>query len=300
MTMPNFFIIGAAKAGTTSLAYYLNQHPQIHISPIKEPNFFAFENENVKFQGIGDDEVINRHSINNLRDYQAHFSPDKNVVAVGDASTIYLYSQKAALNIKGYVPQAKLIVLLRHPVDRAYSNFLHAVRDNREPIINFSQALHLESIRMSNNWGPLWQYKFRSFYYTHLKFYFSHFSPCQLRVYLYKDFVQNPLGILKDIFFWFNIDQEYSPDTSFRLNVSGVPRFRLVNRLLSNYGNWQRFIVPFISPVVRKKLSSKLKALNLKKPKLSQDIRTQLLDEYREDTLNVQQLTQMDLSYWLT
>ena len=95
MVMPNFLIIGAAKAGTTSLYEYLKQHPQIWMSPIKETNFFALEGETLGFRGPGDHNYINNFSITKIESYLKLFQGVENQTAIGEASPLYLYSPKA-------------------------------------------------------------------------------------------------------------------------------------------------------------------------------------------------------------
>ena len=141
MVMPNFLVIGAAKAGTTSVYEYLKQHPQIWMSPLKETNFFALEGETLNFRGPGDQDYINRFSITKIEDYLNLFQGVSNQVAIGEVSPLYLYSLKAPERIRHYTPDTKIIIILRNPVDRAYSSFLHLIRDGREQIRNFAQAL---------------------------------------------------------------------------------------------------------------------------------------------------------------
>ena len=95
MVMPNFLVIGAAKAGTTSVYEYLKQHPQIWMSPLKETNFFALEGETLNFRGPGDQDYINRFSITKIEDYLNLFQGVSNQVAIGEVSPLYLYSPKA-------------------------------------------------------------------------------------------------------------------------------------------------------------------------------------------------------------
>jgi len=161
MNMPNFLIIGAPKSGTTSLAQYLGQHPEVYISPKKEPYFFAFENEQVDFLGPGiqgKDHIINSAVVVDLEEYRRLFQGVSNEVAIGEASTLYLSFPKAAERIKYHIPDVKLIAILRDPADRAYSGFMHSLRDNCEPIADFAQALAAEEERIKLNWGPLWRY----------------------------------------------------------------------------------------------------------------------------------------------
>src|SRR3712207_3472590 len=111
MTLPNFFILGAAKAGTTALYHYLKQHPQVYMSPIKETNFFALMGEPVDFCGPGDRDYIGRFSITDLEGYHGQFRDAAGAAAVGDASPLYLYSPKAPWRIREFVPDARLIAI---------------------------------------------------------------------------------------------------------------------------------------------------------------------------------------------
>ena len=184
--MPNFLIIGAAKSGTSAIYHYLKQHPQIYMSPIKEPYFFAFEGEKLNFQGPG--LTINESSIKEIESYRNLFQGVSDEVAIGEASTLYLYIPKAPTLIKQYVPNIKLIAILRNPVDRAYSSFMHLIRDQQEPITDFAQALKAEESRIQNNWGFLWRYQDIGFYSVQLKRYFEKFDRSQIKVYLYDYF----------------------------------------------------------------------------------------------------------------
>ena len=178
MAMPNFILFGAGRSGTTSLYHYLKQHPQIYLSPTKEPRFFAFEGRALSFQGPGDEERINKSSTTDLKSYQAHFDGVRNEKAIGEGSVSYLYYARAAERIRYHIPTAKLIALLRHPADRAYSNFLSL--QELEPAKNFAQALQEESSRVRSNWGHVWHYARRGYYYAQLKPYFDTFDRGQI------------------------------------------------------------------------------------------------------------------------
>src|SRR5690348_12453358 len=112
MTLPNFIVIGPPKTGTTSLNSYLKQHPQIFMCPIKEPGFFMLEGE-----PLASDRPAGGYSITNLADYQKLFEGVKKQTAIGEASTQYFYSQKAATRISHYVPGARLVTILRDPAE---------------------------------------------------------------------------------------------------------------------------------------------------------------------------------------
>src|SRR5688500_285356 len=129
-----------------------------------------------------------------LADYQALFEGVTDEKAIGEASASYLYSPKAPGLTKGSVPDAKFIATLRNPADRAYSNFLHCVRSGRESIVDFAEALRAEEGRIRDNWGPLWHYKRKGFYYAQVRRYLDTFGRDQFRVWLYEDLRAEQIG----------------------------------------------------------------------------------------------------------
>ena len=143
--LPNFFIIGVPKAGTTSLFHYLDQHPQIYLSPIKEPTFFAASDllsgglrEHVVRRMERDRSSLQAHLngpmserfhdrlVSEWADYLQLFRNVQSETATGEASASYFYLPSAARAIRACVPDAKLIVILRHPAERAFSQYLAA------------------------------------------------------------------------------------------------------------------------------------------------------------------------------
>lgn len=301
MTMPNFLMIGAPKAGTSSIYYYLKQHPQIYMSPEKEPHFFALENQNVEFKGPGDQQRF-RNAVTRLEDYQKLFESVSGEIAIGEASTTYLSSATAANRIKHYLPHAKLIAILRNPVDAAYASFLHLIRDGDETITNFAMALQAEENRFAQNWEGIWHYKRRGFYYAQIKRYFELFEKEQLRIYRYEDFKANSTRVLQDIFQFLEVDDQFTPDQSAQYNVSGMPKSSTLNQLLVKPNPLKSVVTSLLPQKTRGYLSNRLKDWNFnqyQKPQLSLAVRQSLLKEYREDILKLQDLTKLNLSEWL-
>jgi hypothetical protein len=294
MVMPNFLLIGAAKAGTTALHGYLSQHPQVYMSPVKEPHFFALEGETVDYRGPGD-RAAHHATVTTLEAYQHLFDGVTNEVAIGEASTSYLYIPKAADRIKHHLPDVKLIAILRHPVDRAYASFLHLVRDNHEPLTDFSQAIAAEEQRIQDNWMPLWHYKQRGFYYSQIKRYFDLFDASQIKIYLYEDLSKNSAELSKDIFRFVGVDDTFIPDTSNRPNASGVPKNRALNAFLSS----QNPLKTVLRPLIPAKMRQDIRQKNLAKPEIAAEMYEDLLNLYREDICKLQDLIQRDLSGWL-
>lgn len=298
MPLPNFLIIGVAKAGTTSLHYYLKQHPQIYMSSLKEPKFFAFEGEELDFQGPAKDN-IRKNSVTTLEEYQQLFEGVTEEIAIGEASPIYFEHPKAAHNIKHHIPEVKLVVVLRHPAERAFSAFSHLVREGYETL-SFEEALQKEEDRINQKWIPLFYYKQIGFYYIHLKRYFDIFDREQIQVYLYEDLQDNCNSLLQNIYNFIGVDNSLIPDLS-RKNISGIPRSRLLYNLFAKENIIKSALKPMFSNQIRKKIYSVVTTKTLKpKPKLSLTTKSNLIEVYKEDILRLQDLIDRDLSSWLS
>jgi hypothetical protein len=291
MTMPNFLIIGAMKSGTTALYYYLEQHPEIYMSPVKEPNFFSSQEQ----ENAAD-------AVTNIGTYQHLFRGGSGKKALGEASHSYLYEPRAAAEIKRYVPEAKLIAILRNPIDRAYSHFLHMVRTGMEPLDDFAQALREEEVRIHKE-RTFQDYIGRGLYYQQLKRYFRTFPQEQVRVYLYEDLSGAPISTVQDAFRFLKVDDSFVPDVSLRRNVSGQPKYKTLDGLLRRQSRIKHAAKIYLPARMRWRLSKTfddLKTRNLAEPPPVQSkVRRHLIGVYREDILKVQELIHRDLSGWL-
>jgi hypothetical protein len=297
MTMPNFLLIGAMKAGTTAFYQHLDQHPQVYMSPFKEPNFFAFEGEKLDFRAPSDIEGLNRYAVTEIEEYRALFDGVSGEKAVGEASHWYMYKAEASERIKHHIPEARLIAVLRDPAERAYSEFLHFVRDGDEPITDFAEALRQEKARIRANW-TMGLYVDRGYYYTQLKRYFDRFDRDQIRIYLYEDLRDDPEFVMRETFRFLKVDDTFVPDTSIRPNVSGVPKNKALHVLLNGSRRAKAVFEPIL-PAGAIRYAKDLRSRNLVKPQMPPETRRQLVATYREEILNLQDLIQRDLSSWL-
>lgn len=305
--MPNFLIIGSTKSGTTSLYHYLRQHPDIYMSPVKEPHFFACAGGGMlEPRGPGDQTFVQQNVVRELSDYQELFAKASDEAARGEASAMYLYYPHAAANIRRHVSDIKLIAILRHPVDRAYSSFLHLRRDNREIHEDFAEALRAEEARIDEQWLPLWHYRRMGFYHEQLKRYFACFPKQQLRIYLYEDFKERPAEVIQDIFGFLGVDDGFAPDTALRHNVSGLPESGMIRRsydLVVGSSKVKSALKTVLPPGLRQSLKGRVKTRlqmhHLSKPPLASALRSELTTIYREDILKVQELIDRDLTAWL-
>ena len=300
MTLPNFLIIGSAKAGTTSLYVYLMQHPEIYMSPVKETHFFSFDNESKMTKGPGDPIY---KAITDVNDYQALFNDVRDEKAIGEASTSYLYRPEAPGRILEMLPEVKLIAILRNPVDRAFSAYMHVVRDERETAENFEKALALEESRKAANWDPIWHFTSVGHYYEQLERYFKVFKRDQIKIYLYEDLNLNKDNLLKDIFNFLGVNPDFSPESSVRYNVTGKQKsqlfYKTTNWLFSTPNPVRWVSRQVFSDIHRGNFANWVRQRNLTKYSLSPETRIKLIKNYTTEILQLQDLLDRDLTMWL-
>ena len=301
MTLPNFLIIGAAKSGTTSLYHYLKQHPQLFVSERKESNYFTFShNKAPDFNWWGHKPASLFLPVASLEEYQSQFADNQAKVAIGEASPMYLYSPYAASRIKSTLPNAKLIVIFRHPVDRAFSHYAHLRRDGREPIVDFYKAIQAESQRRQENW--VWDYFYTdmSMYYEQLKRFTSLFPPSQIKIVLFDDLLANGNETMSSIANFLEVDSDFTFDTEIRHNISGIPRNAPLHTFLTS-PNLLKEVSRYLLPrKIRQRFASFLWHKNLDSLTLPADARQKLMPFFYEDLLKLQPLIQRDLTDWLT
>jgi DNA-binding TFAR19-related protein (PDSD5 family) len=267
------------------------------MSTPKELRFFPFENQQPAFRGPGDD-IDAATMITDLGDYRACFAAGADYPARGESSPLYLYYMQSAARIRHYIPDAKLIAILRHPADRAYSQFLMKKRDGREQL-SFGEALAAEGQRIADGWSHHWHYRQRGFYAAQLKSYFDLFDEKQLRVYLYEDYVTDPGGFMQDIFRFLNVDETFAPDMSVRHNESKIPRNRALQVYLLEPRATKNLLKQFVPAKLSRRIGDRLRRLNLTKPPFPVELRRQLTEVYREDIIQLQDMLRRDLSHWL-
>ncbi len=283
-TLPDFLVIGAAKAGTSAIYRYMSQHPQIFM-PAKEIRFFAYDGgaeAQDRMERFGNDHF----AIRTLDDYQALFRGADPSLAWGENSPIYLESQSAPHRIREHVPNVKLIASLRNPVHRAFSGYVMQVRSGRE---------HRE---MHESFDESAHHVQASFYYPQVKRYVDLFPRDQLMLFRYEDFSRGNLAILQDIFAFLEVDPTFEPSLKERHNVSSYPRSKFFNSLIEN--RLTRNVLRPALPGWARNMARWAKTRNLgDAPSIPPEIHHKLLSIYREDILRLQDLAGLDLSSWL-
>lgn len=299
MNVPDFLIIGAARSGTTALCNSLQQHPQIYFSPLKEPHFLAFCGQPMNFAGPGDDVLMNSVTVTDFEEYRRLFDGVRKETAVGEGSvsTLY-YPQPAIENIRQYTPDARLIVLLRNPIQRAYSSFLYMTAHGYEPLADFEQALDQEQRRIDDNWHHIWHYTKLGFYTQQVSAFREAFGPDRVKVLLFEDIKSDAQGAMQELYSYLDVDPEFTADTSVEVNRSGVPRSRVLQHVLYRVNERQK-LKQMVKAVVPLRTREWVRRVNLTRPEMPASARERLHEVFRDEIGSLQQLLNRDLSRWL-
>jgi hypothetical protein len=197
--LPNLFVIGAPKCGTTSLDRYLDQHPSIAMSAVKEPKFYMSEGVRPRHTGPGDERACARYVVDREA-YESLFRyPDAEPSYAGESSPYYLWYPDAPERIKKEVPEARMVAVLREPVARAYSNWADLKEQGREKL-DFARAFAAEDKRWAEGWEPFWLYRSLGMYGEQLARWLSLFPREQMKIVLSEDLAATPQEVVSDIY----------------------------------------------------------------------------------------------------
>jgi hypothetical protein len=239
-TLPNFFIAGAPKSGTTSLYHYLGQHPEIYTSPIKEPNYFASEirlgqfSERLRPRAEQDVAPLRAYLNGPMRekrfggvvtewsDYLKLFRKAEGRKAIGEASVCYLWSESAAENIRRGIPDARIILILRNPVEMAFSMYVHTLRSGAIQC-SFREAIEMGLEQRGGPIDVMHPFLDMGFYHQQVERYLETFPEERIAIYWYDEYNAEPAWILADIFRFLKVDEPFRPDISKRYLEGGVP-----------------------------------------------------------------------------
>lgn len=296
---PNLFIIGAQKSGTSALAGWLGQHREVCMSFPKEPGYLAFGEAGYTFlDGYGREGLGSKYVVKNHADYLALFggaTPQQHVL--GDASTWYLVTSGMARKLAEYNPDARIIVVLRNPVERAYSAWCHARRDNIEPCEDFAAAMALEKERGEPE--HLLRYRRMGLYSEDLKSYQAEFHSNQMLVMFYDDMRTDPAAFWRKVCAFLKIDPKIEPLFERRYNRSGAPRSQSLQGILRNH-KLKKVLRAIIPHRLGLRIKERLDNFNLRDfPEMDEQVRAELQDYYREDIEELSRMTNRNLEAWL-
>ncbi len=282
---PNFFIVGAPRCGTTSLYEYLNQTPGVFMSPIKEPNYFCVSvNPNIKLSQV----------IRDKKKYLNLFKHVKDEIAIGEASVPYLWDPKAPLSIHEAVPDARIIMILRDPVERALSHYLLLVGLGSENL-SFSDAIRKAIKAKPDYSGRIIE---TGLYFEQVKRYEKIFGLDQIKIIIFEEFVADTWNSVKDVLRFLGVKNDPPGSINEVHNVFTLPRGKLATKIITNPA--LRNVVRIAFPRSSRKSLRKIFTTKSPKPKMLPQDRKFLEDVYRNDVIKLEKFLGRSLPWSVT
>ena len=298
--LPNFFLVGAAKSGTTSLYNYLKQHPEIFMPSLKEPKYISSSAKTFPHTGPGDI-YADRRMVMKWDDYKDIYQDALNEKAIGDASIDNLYYYHVAIpNIRKICAKPKILIILRNPVDRAFSAYSHMVKLNREKF-SFETGIKKEKERKEQNYEFIWHYTGLGFYYKQVKAYIDEFGSNSVKILLYENLKNDSLDTIQKLYNFLEVDENFTPDITRKYNISKIPKSGRFQNLISKENLLKRILRPFFLSIIgfnnTENLVNYIEKINIKT--INPLTRRNLTELFREDIINLQELIDRDLSDWI-
>ena len=289
--LPDFVIIGAARCGTTSLYAYLREHPQVFMSSEKETDYFSLGD-------LPSDEVPALAApwrAKTRAEYEAFFRDAGDAHAVGEASPTYLFYPRSAERLRHAIPDAKLICVLRDPVERAYSHFALARKMGFETETDFEAAVAREDERWRTDRSMRFTYARASFYRDGLAEFFARFPRERILVLRFEDLSSDTAGTMRRVHAFVGVDPEFVADVAVRHNRSMLPKSGLVREAFGRPFRVRRFLQRHLPP----RLVTRLGNLIMRPPPgLAKDVRARLLPRFVDDVRRLETLLDLDLAAW--
>lgn len=276
---PNFFILGAAKSATTSLYFYLKQHPDVFMCPGKEPNFFS--------EGF--------QTVSNPVDYYRLYDGVEGQSAIGEASHAYLTNPSSARLLKTLYPRARFVVVLRDPVDRAYSLYHHMRRRGLEPLGTFEAALAAEEGRFADEafrrTCPHYLYNFlyvrSGLYGEQLERFFALFEPAQFFICTFNDVTRRHAATMAKLYAFLGVDPGFVPALAVHNQGGKTDRFPWLHHTLEHVIKPRRPLYPAYRILNRVFRPGRLVPI----PPLAPATRDALAQRFRDDQALLRRLT---------
>jgi hypothetical protein len=297
MKIVDFFIVGAPKGGTTAMYTYLKSHPGVFFPERKEPHFF------------GSDLEFHDHSRISFDEYAGLFSDAKVGQKLGDASVFYLLSKTAAQEVKAYNANAKIVIMLRNPVDVMHSFHSQRLFNGTEDVESFAEAIAAETERRSGKRLPPRIGLRQGLYYRdvvnfgdQVERYFDAFGRDAVHIILYDDFVADLMGCYKRLCAFLEIDTNRQPVFE-AVNSNKVIRFPWLRDMMKDNPKALSFAWRILLPTagLRKAARDTAKRMNMvTKPRtpIAPDVRSQLVSELSPSVAKLEQLLDRDLHHW--
>ena len=302
MTLPDFLVIGAPKSGTTALHVALAGHPELFMSPVKEPKFFLTDGPPPRRGGGPGDVQTYREHIWRRDDYEALFAAAPPGTLRGESTPFYLYDHRAQQQIRAQIPGARMIAVLRDPVERAHSNWTHLWSAGLDPVGDFPAACAAEDRRIAAGWAPFWHYTHLGRYGEQLERLFRLFPREQVLVLRYRDLVGSPALALDAICTFLGVRPgiiSQVPRENVTAHPEGSPSHRAVSLVLRGAATAGRHLPGTTGTALTQPLERFLQRSTRPRQPLTWEQRQRVLGYVEDDFRLLEQLTEMDFGDWV-
>lgn len=299
---PDFFLIGAPKAGTSALHRALTAHPQLFLSKVKEPKYYMCgDSPPPAYKGPGDAHS-NQEWIWQRERYLDLFAARPAGTLAGESTPFYLYNRDARRRIAVDRPAARLIAVLRDPVDRAYSNWMHLWMDGLEPEADILNAVAKEERRLNRGWAPFWHYRGLGMYGRQVKDLYDHFPAEQVLLLRYRSLIDDPDGTLDRVTDFLGVDRLDAPEIpadNSRPFVRDSPRTRALGTVIRLGAKAGQFAPPHLWRQASRPLIHRLhNGGDPNRPALTVAQRAELLEPFLPDIELLEQVTGESFEDW--
>ena len=307
--------MGAPRSGTTSLSQYLNQHPQVRMSSRKEPAYFHFvdttsqpdfpllarthghdllaESEENYYRAQG-------MAITDPNKYSELWSHESTPIFKGEATPTYLFDPVAMTSIRESITSCKGLVILRNPIERAYSEYLQHLGKGFEKAGTFAEALSLEPVDVDDFWWGSRSYVRSGLYVDHVLRAFDLFGKENILVLLTDDLANDPHGTLREIATFLDIDSEFEFDTSTKHNPAHVPIPDLAVRVARSQGPLRTMARRVLPDAIRSKLWRRVMWRGEAQiPEFDSETRSSLTSLFSPSVSRLAKVIDRDLSPWI-
>jgi hypothetical protein len=300
--LPDFLLIGAPKAGTSALHAALTTHPELFLSRVKEPKYYLCgDSPPPAYQGPGDAHS-NREWVWQRSRYQALFADAPDGVLCGESTPFYLYHRDARRRIAADLPQARLVAVLRDPVDRAYSNWMHLWVDGLEPCADVVEACDREQERLDAGWAPFWHYRGLGMYGRQVADLYRHVDPDRVLLLRYRDLVDEPDRTLDRVCTFLGVATgvvSAVPTDNSRPFVTPGLRTRALGPVIRAGARAGAWLPPHVWRKVSAPLVGQLHGSgSAARPRLTAEQRSALLEPFLPDIDLLEQVTGEDFGTW--
>lgn len=302
--LPDFLLLGAPKAGTTALHAALARHPELFLSRPKEPKYYLCgDSPPPAYRGPGDAHS-NREWIWQRQRYLDLFADARPDQRAGESTPFYLYHRDARRRIAADLPDARLVAVLRDPVDRAYSNWMHLWADGLEPCADVVEACEREPERIEAGWAPFWHYRGLGMYGRQLADLFEHVPREQVLVLRYGQLVDDPPRTLSTVCRFLGVGDDVVTDIpagNSRPFVNASARTRILGPVVRGGAAAGQFLPPGVWRRLSRPLIGQLHQRgNPARPRLTPEQREALLGPFLPDIALLEQVTGQSFDDWRT